>query len=285
METALNSKTEQHIQQNNYAQEKAELPVTETELQLLMTWNTTQTPFRDEECIHQLFEEQVERTPDAVAVLFEDKQLTYREMNSRANQLARYLQGCRVGPEVLVGLCVERSLEMVVGLLAILKAGGAYVPLDPTYPKERLAFLVQDAQPSVLLTQQRLLPRLPPSHTAQIICLDTNWEVVSREATANIEGNVGPDNLVYVIYTSGSTGTPKGILIQHRSLVNYAQYACDKYGIQPGERVLQYEQGAQNPSGTPPTGNSYSGGYRIPIEYPPYNISEEDDANGGNTPM
>lgn len=213
-------------------------PTIEAE-QLLMKWNATQTSFPIEKCIHQLFEEQVERTPEAVAVLFGDERLTYRELNQRANQLARYLQRGGVGPEVLVGLCMERSLEMVVGLLGILKAGGAYVPLDPTYPKERLAFLVQDAQPSVLLTQERLLPRLP-EHTTQVICLDTRWAVLSDEGTGNIGGEVRPDNLVYVIYTSGSTGTPKGILIRHQSLVNYALYACDRYGIRSGERVLQF---------------------------------------------
>ncbi len=165
--------------------------------------------------------------------------MTYRELNQRANQLARDLQQCGVGPDVLVGLCMERSLEMVVGLLAILKAGGAYVPLDPTYPEERLTFLVQDAQPSVLLTQQRLLSRLP-SHNAQVLCIDANWRAFSDKDTSNIDSGVRPDNLVYGIYTSGSTGIPKGILIKHQSLVNYAHYACNRYGIQPGERVLQF---------------------------------------------
>ncbi len=229
----------ERAQQDKYLLEGLELSITEAEQQLLMKWNATQTPFSNEKCIHQLFEEQVERTPEAAAVCFEDEQLTYCELNQRANQLARHLQRYEVGPEVLVGLCVERSLEMVVGLLGILKAGGAYVPLDPTSPRGRLAFLVQDVQPSVLLTQERLLPRLP-EHKARVICLDTNWEVLSAEDTGNIHSDVEPDNLVYVMYTSGSTGTPKGILIRHKSLVNYTQYTCDRYKIQPGERMLQF---------------------------------------------
>ncbi|RKZ77561.1 MAG: non-ribosomal peptide synthetase, partial [Candidatus Parabeggiatoa sp. nov. 1] len=139
---------------------------------LLVEWNNTQTDYPKDKCIHQFFEEQVQRTPNAIAVVFEDQQLTYHELNRRANQLAQHLQSLGVKPEVLVGICVERSLEMIVGLLAILKAGGAYVPLDPTYPKERLAFMLADAQVPVLLTQKRLVEGLP-EHQAQIVCLET----------------------------------------------------------------------------------------------------------------
>ena len=137
----------------------------------------------------------MERTPDAVAVVFEDDQLTYRELNRRANQLAHYLRSLDVGPEVLVGICVERSLEMVVGLLGILKAGGAYVPLDPTYPKERLAFMLEDTQAQVLLSQECLLEVLP-ENKQQVVCLDTDWQAISRESEENpLSGSTG-ENLV-----------------------------------------------------------------------------------------
>jgi amino acid adenylation domain-containing protein len=186
--------------------------------QLLVEWNDTQADCPQDSCIHQLFEAQVERTPDAVAVVFEDQQLTYRQLNARANQLAHYLRKRDVGPEVLVGICVERSLEMVVGLLGILKAGGAYVPLDPTYPKERLAFMLEDAQAPVLLTQQRLMAELP-KHRAEVVCLDTDWEAIARESEENPVSGAMADNLAYVIYTSGSTGKPKGVLVSHHNVV------------------------------------------------------------------
>jgi amino acid adenylation domain-containing protein len=186
--------------------------------QLLVEWNDTQTDYPQDKCIHQLFEEQCLRTPDAVAVVFEDQQLTYRELNNRANQLARYLQQLGVQPDVLVGICVERSLEMVVGLLGILKAGGAYVPLDPAYPKERLAFIFQDAQVPVLLTQQRLLEKLPESQT-RFVCLDTDWANIAKQSQQNLISECTTDNLAYVIYTSGSTGQPKGVLVNHSNVV------------------------------------------------------------------
>ncbi|BAY10176.1 non-ribosomal peptide synthetase [Calothrix sp. NIES-2098] len=167
-------------------------------------------------CIHQLFEAQVEKTPNAVAVVFENQQLTYQELNQKANQLAHYLQKLGVKAEVLVGLYVERSLEMVVGLLAILKAGGAYLPLDPAYPQERIAFMLTDAQVPLVLTQQKLIADLPVN-SAQIICLDN---FIIKESTDNIATKVSPENLAYVIYTSGSTGQSKGVMIQHQSLTN-----------------------------------------------------------------
>jgi amino acid adenylation domain-containing protein/thioester reductase-like protein len=170
--------------------------------------------------IHQLVELQVLKTPDAVAVVFENQQLTYRELNERANQLAHYLQTLGVKPEVLVGICVDRSLEMIVGLLGILKAGGAYVPLDPSYPQERLAFMLEDSQLSVLLTEQNQLHKLP-QHSARIVNLGTDWQAIAQHSKENIDSGVNAENLAYTIYTSGSTGKPKGVQIVHHAVVNF----------------------------------------------------------------
>ncbi|MEG4809778.1 amino acid adenylation domain-containing protein [Microcoleus sp. F8-D3] len=207
--------------------------------QLLVEWNNTAQEYPQEKCIHQLFEEQVERTPDAVAVVFEDKQLTYRELNAKANQLANYLRSLGVGPEVLVGICVERSLEMIIGLLGILKAGGAYVPLDPNYPSERLAFMLEDSSIPVLLTQERLVEKLP-QNSACVVCLESDWEKIAVHSKENPSIPVKPENLAYVIYTSGSTGKPKGVLIQHESLVNYTTVASAEYEIEKRDRILQF---------------------------------------------
>jgi amino acid adenylation domain-containing protein/non-ribosomal peptide synthase protein (TIGR01720 family) len=206
--------------------------------QLLVEWNNTQAEYPRNACIHQLFEAQVEKTPDAVAVVFDNEQLTYRELNQRANQLARYLQQLGIQPDVLVGICVERSLEMVVGLLGILKAGGAYVPLDPAYPKERLAFMLEDAQMPVLLTQQRLVEMLPP-YQAKVICLDKDWDAIAVHHQSNPSSEVTTDNLVYVIYTSGSTGTPKGAMNTHQGLCNRLLWMQDAYQLTATDRVLQ----------------------------------------------
>jgi len=195
--------------------------------QLLVDWNRTESSYPSHRCIHELFEEQVEKTPEAVAVSFEDQQLSYRELNHRANQLAYQLRGLGVGPEVVVGICAERSLELIVGLLGILKAGGAYVPLDPENPQERLAFMLKDADAQVLLTQTRFVKRLPKQQ-AQLLCLDVLPERDGGVNTENPTGGAKADNSAYVIYTSGSTGLPKGVTIPHRSLVNYSYWvnAC-----------------------------------------------------------
>ncbi|MHC5824782.1 MAG: non-ribosomal peptide synthetase, partial [Nostoc sp.] len=186
--------------------------------QLLGEWNNTQTDYDLSQCLHQLFEAQVEKTPDAIAVKFADKHLTYHQLNCRANQLAHHLQTCGVQPDVLVAICIERSLEMVVGLLGILKAGGAYVPLDPEYPQERLAYMLDDCQAPVLLTQKSLVDHLPT--TTQKICLDTDWETISQQSQSNPNSSVKPVDLAYVIYTSGSTGKPKGAMNSHRGICN-----------------------------------------------------------------
>ena len=193
--------------------------------QLLVEWNDTKKDYPKDKCIHQLFEAQVERSPDSVAAVFADHQVTYRELNSKANELAHYLRKLGVGPEILVGVCVERSLDMIVGLLGILKAGGAYVPLDPAYPKERLAFVLQDAQVSVLLTQQRLLATLPTTYGTQVLCLDTDWAQVARQIDTNPDNRTTSKNLAYVIYTSGSTGKPKGVAIEHFSAATFLLWA------------------------------------------------------------
>ncbi len=219
----------------------AELPLlSEAERhQLLTEWNDTATEYPQDKCIHQLFEEQVEKIPDAVAVVFENQQLTYQQLNQRANQLAHHLQSKGVGPEVLVGICVERSIEMVVGLLGILKAGGAYVPLDPNYPQERLSYMLADSGVEVLLTQSSLLESLP-SHTARVVCLDTDWREIKQHSQDNLDVGVGEDNLAYVIYTSGSTGKPKGVLVEHQGLCNLAQAQRNLFDVEPTSRVLQF---------------------------------------------
>ncbi|MGB8690927.1 MAG: amino acid adenylation domain-containing protein [Microcoleus sp.] len=186
--------------------------------QLLVEWNKTQTAYPKDKCIHQLFEEQVKLTPNAIAVVFAEQQLTYFELNQKANQVARHLQSLGVKAESLVGICVERSLEMVIGVLGTLKAGGAYVPLDPNYPAERLSYMLTNSKVDVLLTQQDLLSSLP-STPAQIVCLDKDWELIEQYSTENLSTEVSSENLAYVIYTSGSTGQPKGVMIEHRSLV------------------------------------------------------------------
>jgi amino acid adenylation domain-containing protein len=207
--------------------------------QLLVEWNDTAAEYPTEKCIHQLFEEQVEKTPDAVAVVFEDQQLTYRELNQRANQLAHHLQTLGVRPEVLVGICVERSLEMVVGLLGILKAGGAYVPLDPHYPQERLDYMLADSGVEVLLTQQLFVERLP-KHNAQLVLLDTDWQLICQSPPNNPITEIQATNLAYVIYTSGSTGQPKGVAMNQLPLCNLIWWHLEHTTISGGAKTLQF---------------------------------------------
>jgi amino acid adenylation domain-containing protein/FkbM family methyltransferase len=198
--------------------------------QLLVEWNDTHKDALPDRCIHELFEAQVERTPEAVAVVFEGQQLTYRQLNGRANQLAHYLRKRGVGPEVLVGLCVERSLDMVVGLLGILKAGGAYVPLEPAYPPARLAGMLEEAKVALLLTQEHVAPRCLASLVAAICC-DGDWPVVACESEANPRRTTEPTNLAYIMYTSGSTGNPKGVAVEHRQLLNYLNGIVDRLAL------------------------------------------------------
>ncbi len=206
--------------------------------QLLVDFNHTQTDYPKNKCIHQLFEQQVKRTPDNIAVVYENQQLTYTQLNIRANQLAHYLQQLGVKPEVSVGICVERSLEMVIGLLGILKAGGAYLPIEPTYPKERLVFIIKDAQTPVLLTQQHLAANLPFTDETQVICLDTDWQIITQQPTDNPVSDITTLNLAYIIYTSGSTGKPKGTLIHHQGLVNYLSWCTQAYNVDQGTGTI-----------------------------------------------
>jgi amino acid adenylation domain-containing protein len=195
--------------------------------QVIESFNATQAAYPQEKLIHELFEEQVERTPAAVAVAYEGHSLTYAELNARTNQLARYLTEEGVGPDQLVGICVERGLEMVVGLLGILKSGGAYVPLDPAYPPERLAYMLEDSAPRLLLTQERLRQRLPQTR-AQVIALDADWSQIEQRSAENLDVKalaLRSHHLAYVIYTSGSTGAPKGVAIEHRNTVNLICWA------------------------------------------------------------
>ncbi|BBD60329.1 amino acid adenylation domain-containing protein [Nostoc sp. HK-01] len=222
-------------------------------------------------CIHELFEQQVESSPDEIAVVFLDvhsegtqvgafsdlsglvlashsrsisdkrkvnQQLTYRELNQQANQLAHYLRYLGVGPEVLVGICLERSLQMAIAILAVLKAGGAYVPLDPSYPLERLAFILEDTQAPILLTQEKFLPSLP-NLSGKVICLDSDWQVIAQNSQENPINKTSPDNLIYVIYTSGSTGQPKGVMIPHKGIYNQLYWRQTSFKLTAADKVLQ----------------------------------------------
>jgi amino acid adenylation domain-containing protein len=203
---------------------------------VLVEWNETACHFPHDKCFQQLFEEQVEGTPDAEAVVFGEQTLSYRELNRRVNRLAHHLRSLGVEPEMLVGICVERSIEMVVGILGILKAGGAFVPLDSAYPRDRLAFMIEDSGIEVLLTQERLVEHLPP-FSGTIINLDVSDFGTSE---ANLDISTTPQNAAYVIYTSGSTGTPKGVVIAHRGLCNLATAQIRVFNVQPSSRVLQF---------------------------------------------
>ncbi|QLE51262.1 amino acid adenylation domain-containing protein [Nostoc sp. C057] len=224
----------------NPEQRVSELPLlTQTQQQLLVEWNQTQKEYPAKECIHDLFAAQVELMPDAVAIQQEGQQLTYRELSDRANQLAHHLQSLGVKPETLVGICVERSPEMIIALLGILKAGGAYIPLDPAYPEERLADILEDTQLSILLTQERFQGKVP-NYAGKTICLDRDWKIIAQHSTANPITKVQLHNLAYIIYTSGSTGKPKGVMIEQRSLINFVITATHEYGINAGDNILQF---------------------------------------------
>ncbi len=189
--------------------------------------------------VHRLVEAQAGRTPDAIAVVSGDRSLTYRELDTQANQLAHYLRERGVGPDVVVGLGLDRSPELAVGLLGILKAGGAFLPLDPDYPRDRLAHMLEDAAVPILLTRERLRDHWPPG-AFETITLDADWNAVACRPGSSPDAVVSPENAAYLIYTSGSTGQPRGVIVTHRGMVNHHLEVIDLYGLAPGERMLQF---------------------------------------------
>ena len=206
--------------------------------QVLFDWNDTSADYNRAACIQELFEAQVEKTPEAIAVAVEGKEITYRELNLRANKLARHLRALGVGPEVLVAICAERGWEIVLGMIGVLKAGGAFLPLDADYPKERLAYMLSDSQAPVLITLQELRSGLP-EHNARTIYLDADWQTIDQQSDANFDCETTPDNLAYMIYTSGSEGKPKGVQVQHGGLVNLVTWHHDVYGVTSSDRASQ----------------------------------------------
>src|SRR5579875_64233 len=217
--------------------EKLSLVKKEERCRIQQQWNITQADYPEDRCIHQLFEAQVEQRSDALAIIYDNEQITYGQLNARANQLAHHLQLLGVRPETTVGICIERSVEVVVAMLGVLKAGGAYLPLDPAYPPERLAFMLIDARVDVLVIQHCLLERLP-IHPDRTLCIDTAWEEIAQESHVNVSSGVRPENLAYVIYTSGSTGQPKGVLLDHRGRVNNLFDLNQRFHIGPTDRLL-----------------------------------------------
>ncbi|MFZ5515903.1 MAG: amino acid adenylation domain-containing protein [Candidatus Zhuqueibacterota bacterium] len=207
--------------------------------QLLLHWNETEAMYPDSTCIHELFEQRVAETPNAPALVFESRVLSYAELNGKANQLARYLQKCGVGREVIVGICMERSADMIIAMLASLKAGGAYVPIDPNYPQDRIEYMINDSQLSVLLTQEQLQASLPATR-AMVSLIDAEWDAIAGESSVNLDLTLSEDNLAYVIYTSGSTGRPKGTLLSHKGFSNFITAFIREMGVSQDSRVLQF---------------------------------------------
>lgn len=205
---------------------------------ILVEWNNSKVDYPRDKCVHQLFEDQVVRDSNATALVYAGRRLTYRELDQQANQAAHYLEKLGVGPDILVGICMERSVELVISLLGILKAGGAYVPLDPAYPKERLGSMLEDAKMlHVLLTKERLLDRLPENEI-KVVCLDKDWETITRESTGCPVFRSTVNNLVYVIFTSGSTGRPKGAAVYHRGWTNLMNWFSAEFQVNLCDKVL-----------------------------------------------
>ena len=220
----------------NPEQRLSELPLLSAEerKQVVAQWNATAVDYGDEACLHELFERQAQETPAAVAVVHEGVEVSYAELEQRSNQLGNYLRKLGVRAEVRVGICVGRSVEMMVGLLGILKAGGAYVPLDPTYPAERLRYMVEDSQTGVVVTEEKLLEKLPGSGV-RVVCLDQQWEEIEKESAQRPVSGVEAENMAYIYYTSGSTGRPKGVVMAHAGIVNYMRWGMEAYEARGGK--------------------------------------------------
>jgi amino acid adenylation domain-containing protein len=210
-----------------------------SETTLLQSWSECPAPFPDKLCMHQLFEQHVLTQPEADALMFEDQRLSYSELNRRANQLAHYLREQGAGPDRIIAICLDRSVEMVVSVLAVLKSGAAYLALDPAYPSDRLAFMLEDSGVSLLLSNTTLTARLP-RHSAKVIEVDSNGDILSGHPESNPDSVVNPNHLAYVIYTSGSTGKPKGVLVEHHGWCNVAEAQIKTFGLVSGMRVLQF---------------------------------------------
>ncbi|MEA5513962.1 non-ribosomal peptide synthetase [Nodularia sp. UHCC 0506] len=221
----------------NSSRKISEIPILtpQEEHQILVEWNQTQVNY-PQKWLHQLFESQVERTPENIAVCYREQNLTYQELNSKANQLAHHLQNLGIGCESLVGIYLERSPELIIALLAVIKAGGAYVPLDSKLPPERLAYMLQDAKPEILLTMAASVATLP-NYEGTVLCLDEDWQAIAQNPENNLNLIVTGESLAYIIYTSGSTGTPKGVMLTHRGLANYLHWAIATYPVTAGMGV------------------------------------------------
>lgn len=225
--------------------DQLELLTEKEKRQLLIVWNQTEQDYPSDKTLHELFVEQVNKTPDGIAVVCDDQQLTYAELNQRSNQLARYIQkayqqqtGQTLEPDSLIGLCVERSLEMIISILAILKAGGAYVPIDPNYPLERIHYILEDTQAQLVLTQETLLEKLQQCDT-KVCLLAVDKQAYLSEDRADLPLLATAKNLAYVIYTSGTTGKPKGVMVEHQGLVNQIAWMQSEYGLIESDRILQ----------------------------------------------
>src|SRR5262249_30406295 len=223
---------------------EADRPITELPLlspleqkQLLVEWNRTEADYPSRRCVHELFAEQAGRTPEAIALIHEDLRISYGELEARSNQLAHHLRGLGVGPEMVVGLCVERSVEMVVGVLGILKAGGAYLPLDAGYPAERLAYMLDDAQVATLILQDTLSGLLP-GYAGKLVRQKADYEKIAEQSELAPESGTGAENLAYVMYTSGSTGRPKGVGVAHRNIARLVR-GTNYVTLGAGDRVAQ----------------------------------------------
>ncbi|HSE17010.1 MAG TPA: amino acid adenylation domain-containing protein, partial [Pyrinomonadaceae bacterium] len=210
----------------------------EEKQKLLFEWNDTRVELPLDRCLHHWIQDQSEKTPDAVAVVFENRRLTYRELNGKANQLARYLNSRGAGPDNLVAICMERSVELIIGLLGILKAGAGYLPLETTHPRDRLAFIIEDARASLVLTHRSVVQLLPPG-SARVIEIDSEWDDIAQYSAVNAAVNVEPDNVAYAIYTSGSTGRPKGVVVSHRGICNRLLWHQQTYRIGEADSLLQ----------------------------------------------